>query len=80
MNNSGESPKQTAVAGWGAVGVGLILLVIGLFFDPIGSDPDTGMIHLGVTGTKWLLDAFGALFLLTGAWALIKARPGRSKS
>jgi hypothetical protein len=76
MKNSKESQKENTVSGLGAIGVGLEILVIGLFFDPIGSSPDTGAINLGVTGTKLLLDAFGIFFLLVGIWGIIKSRNG----
>jgi hypothetical protein len=61
------------------VGVGLVVLVVGVWFDPIGSDPESGLVQLGVTGTKWLLGAFGGFFLLVGLWAFLRRKPDPSK-
>jgi hypothetical protein len=79
MKNSKISQKEATIASWGAIGVGLLLLVIGLFLDPIGSDPDTGIFDLGVTGTKLLIGAFGMLLLIVGIRDLFKSKHDSSK-
>jgi predicted phage tail protein len=53
-------------------GLAGLLLCIAIFMDPIGSSPDTGMIDLGSSGTKWLLGGLGAAFALGGVWSLLK--------
>ena len=47
----------------GLVSVGLLMLGLALFFDPIGDDPETGVIELSKTQAKWLLGTFGASFI-----------------
>jgi hypothetical protein len=79
MKHSPESLRETTAAAWGALGVGLVVLVVGVFFDPIGSDPDSGLVQLGVTGTRWLLGAFGVFFLVVGGWAFSKRWSAPSK-
>lgn len=61
----------------GLLGIGILLLTIAVFFDPIGSSPDTGVLDLGVSGTKWLLGVFGASFIAAGIGALVKARSSK---
>lgn len=59
------------------LGVGALLLCIALFFDPIGSDPDTGVFDLGTRGTKWLLGILGAGFVAAGVGAMHKAKSAK---
>ena len=56
----------------GLFGIGILLLTIAVFCDPIGSSPDTGVLDLGSSGTKWLLGAFGTSFIAAGMGALVK--------
>lgn len=58
----------------GLLGIGILLLTIAVFFDPIGSSPDTGVLDLGSRGTKWLLGAFGVSFIASGIGAIVNAR------
>ena len=53
-------------------GLAGLLLFIAIFMDPIGSSPDTGMIDLGSSGSKWLLGGMGAAFALGGVWSLMR--------
>jgi hypothetical protein len=64
--------RQEAIARWGLFGVGLLLLVIAVFLDPIGSSPDSGVVDLGPTGTRWLLGGLGGAFWVGGAWVQFK--------
>jgi len=72
MNES--SRQQEHIAMLGLFGIGILLLVIAIFFDPIGSFPDTGLFDLGTTGTKWLLGALGAFFLVGGLWCFVRTQ------
>jgi hypothetical protein len=64
--------EQETIAMWGLLGIGLLLLVIAIFSAPIGASPDSGVVDLGSTGTKWLLGGLGAAFLLSGFWVHFK--------
>ena len=75
MNTPTKRSKQVEVAG--LLGIGILLLVIAAFVDPIGSSPDTGVLDLGSSGTKWLLGAFGAFFVAAGTRAFFKARSSK---
>lgn len=66
--------QQDAVATLSLIGIGLLLLSIALFFDPVGKSPDTGVFDLGTVGSKWLLGSLGGLFVLSGAWSFLKYR------
>lgn len=57
--------------------MGLLLLGLALFFDPIGSDPDSGLIELTKAQAQWLLGGFGALFIAASVVLFIK-QPRRS--
>ncbi len=68
-------PNQTeTIASWCIFLIGALLLFIAIFFDPIGSSPDTGIIDLGTVNTKWLLGGIGSVCLLIGIVALFKNR------
>jgi hypothetical protein len=72
MTTQAKRSKYVAVIG--LLGIGVLLLVIAAFVDPIGSNPDTGALDLGSRGAKWLLGAFGVFFLAAGIGALAKAK------
>jgi hypothetical protein len=74
-----STKNQKKIEALDLIGVGFILLAIALFFDPIGQSPDSGVLDLGSTGSKWLLGMFGLIFLTGGIWSLIKARLSGSK-
>ena len=71
---SAPTKQQELVAAWGLLGVGLLLLFIALFLDPIGSSPDSGVLDLGPRGTRWLLGVLGGAMLLGGAWGQFKQK------
>lgn len=71
MNAPAGQSKYVAVIG--LFGIGALLLCVAVFVDPIGSSPDTGILDLGTRGTKWLLGAFGAVFIAAGVRTLVKA-------
>ena len=77
MNASTKTQKKIEI--FGLIGIGLVLLAIALFFDPIGQSPDSGVLDLGSTGSKWLLGTFGVVFLVGGIWSFIKAKTSTSK-
>lgn len=62
--------KDDAGAAWGLLGIGSLLLIIGLFFDPIGSSPDTGLIDASPQTLKMILGGIGALMFIAGVVAL----------
>ena len=72
MNTPAKRSKHVEIIG--LFGIGTLLLTIAVFVDPIGSSPDTGVLDLGVSGTKWLLGAFGFFFIAGGIVALLRAR------
>jgi hypothetical protein len=74
-----STKNQKKIEALGLIGVGFILLAIALFFDPIGQSPDSGVLDLGSTGSKWLLGTFGVIFVAGGVWSLIKAKISGSK-
>ena len=59
--------------------IGLLLIVIAIFTDPIGSSPDSGIVDLGVTGTRWLLGFLGGAFVFGGVWTYFKRKSSGSK-
>jgi uncharacterized membrane protein HdeD (DUF308 family) len=71
-----DAPTNRAknAEGIALLGIGALLLALAAFVDPMGSSPDTGVIDLGSRGTKWLLGAFGVLFIAAGIRALVKPR------
>jgi hypothetical protein len=71
--------KQEFIAMAALVGLGFLLLFIATFVDPIGASPDTGVIDLGPTGTKWLLGTMGAVLLGYGIWICIKTAASRPR-
>lgn len=69
MNKTPKHAKTTEVIG--LFGIGLLLLAIAAWFDPIGSNPDTGIIDLSPDGARLLLAAFGVFFLIGGILRLV---------
>jgi vacuolar-type H+-ATPase subunit I/STV1 len=67
-------PPSTRIEIAASLGIGVLLLCIALFLDPIGNAPDTGVFDLGTRGTKWLLGILGAGFVAAGVGALCKAK------
>jgi hypothetical protein len=51
--------QQQTITLWGSFGIGALLLVIAIYFDPVGTSPDSGVIDLGRSGTKWLIGGLG---------------------
>ncbi|MBX7228728.1 MAG: hypothetical protein K1X48_03860 [Burkholderiaceae bacterium] len=62
------SQQQEKITIVSLLGIGLLLLFIAIFLDPIGSFPDSGMFDLGKNGTRWLLASLGAVLLVGGGW------------
>jgi small multidrug resistance pump len=46
-NMEDPTKRQEAVAKWGLLGIGGLLLIIAMFTDPVGSSPDSGILALG---------------------------------
>ncbi len=46
--------------------LGFIIILVGLFCDPIGSNPDTGVIQLSKNSIKSLVCVLGCIFIVTG--------------
>ncbi len=61
-----ESVAERRRSAWGLLAVGGLLVVIALFGDLVGPDPDSGLLDLGPTATSWLLGLFGAAMALAG--------------
>lgn len=55
--------KTHRIAQRGLLAIGTLLLGIALFADPIGPSPDSGVLDLGSTGTRYLLGVLGGVFL-----------------
>jgi predicted phage tail protein len=72
MNTPSNRSKPVEIIG--LLGIGALLLAVAAFVDPVGSSPDTGVLDLGSSGTKWLLGAFGVFFIAAGIRALVKPR------
>jgi hypothetical protein len=70
--------KQKYVEMLGLFGMGILLIFIALFVDPMGSSPDTGLIDLGSAGAKRLFLILGLGFVGCGLGVLIKARGSSS--
>jgi hypothetical protein len=60
-------PKPARVD-WGVVAVGGVLMLVAALDNPIGADPDTGIVDLGPVGTRWLLGGGGLGLVLTGLY------------
>jgi len=60
--------QQEMVAKFGLFALGLVLLLVALVFDPVGTSPDSGVIDLGPSGTRWLLGGLGGSALVAVAW------------
>ena len=73
-NPSPQEPREERVASWSLFGIGSLLLVIAILFDPIGPSPDSGIIDLGTSRTKWLLGIFGSFFLLAAIWSFLRKK------
>lgn len=71
--------QRETIARRGLLGIGLLLLVIAVFLDPIGASPDSGVFDLGAVGTRWLLGGLGGALLLAGIWVRFKNRPSGSR-
>jgi hypothetical protein len=71
--------QQETNALLGLFGIGILLIVIAIFTDPIGPSPDSGMVDLGVSGTRWLLGFIGGTFVLGGALTYFRGKSSGSK-
>ena len=71
--------QQETIAMWGLFGIGLLLIFTAMFTDPIGPSPDSGVIDLGVLGTRWLLGFLGGAFVLGGVWTYFRRKSSGSK-
>jgi len=52
-------PDQERYARWGLFFVAGLLLVIAIFFDPVGPSPESGLLEPGPLGTRLLLGGLG---------------------
>ena len=77
MTTPNNQPETNAM--WGLLGIGLLLIGIAIFTDPIGPSPDTGIVDLGVSGTRWLLGFLGCALVLGGVWTYFKGKSSGSK-
>ncbi|MEO6688147.1 MAG: hypothetical protein ABIN56_03465 [Dokdonella sp.] len=64
--------KHESITLWGLLGIGVLLLVVAIFLDPFGPSPDSGLVDLSPTGTRWILGGCGAGFLFGAAWTFFK--------
>lgn len=64
--------QQEKISSWSLVVIGLLLISTAVFFDPIGSSPESGVVDLGIVGTKWLLGILGGACVLGGAFFFFK--------
>jgi hypothetical protein len=71
--DAAASPRHQA---WGVMGIGVLLILVVQFSNPLGDSPDSGLVDLGPTGTKRLLEGFGLCFVLAGLWLLLRKRGG----
>lgn len=46
--------------------IGLIIILVGLFGNLIGTNPDSGVIELSEKSLRVLICSFGALFIFAG--------------
>jgi hypothetical protein len=77
MTTPNNQPETNAM--WGLLGIGLLLIVLAIFTDPVGASPNTGIVDLGVSGTRWLLGFLGGAFVLGGVWTYFKGKSSGSK-
>jgi hypothetical protein len=71
--------RRDRLARAGLLGIGVLLLGLAWCTDPLGASPDSGLVDLGPTGTRWLLAGLGGCFLLGGAWPFRKPRGEASR-
>jgi predicted phage tail protein len=71
--------QQETIAMWGLFGIGLLLIVIAIFTNPVGPSPDSGIVDLGVSGTRWLLGSLGGAFVLGGIWTFFRSKSSGPK-
>ena len=71
MNDFQSTPEQEKIARWALLGIGVLILFIAIFTDPVGDSPTWG-IAIGVPATKMLLGIFGLFFLVAGIIGFIK--------
>lgn len=71
--NDISEPRSTI----GLFFVGGLMIALALLFEPIGSNPDTGLIHLNTVQAKWLLGIMGGLFVLGGIYSARKVLRAR---
>lgn len=76
MDNFQNNPEQEKIACWALLGIGVLLLLIAIFTDPVGNSPTWG-IAIGVPATKILLGILGLFFLVAGVLNLVKKRQNR---
>ncbi len=77
MTPTDAPPRTERAAAFGLLGLGALMLAMALTLDPVGHDPDSGVIHLSPVQARQGLGAFGLAFLAAGAWSLRRgARSG----
>lgn len=67
-----QANQREMIAAWSLIAIGVLLLAIAIFFDPIGPSPDSGIVDLGAIGTKWLVGCLGGVFVAGGGWGLLR--------
>lgn len=50
--------------------VGAVFIFVAVFADPIGSNPDSGVIELSATTLQWIFASAGILFIVVGLYPL----------
>jgi len=65
--------------GWFAIALGIFIILLVQYIDPVGSNPDTGWFQLGSSGTRKLIEFMGVFFIAVGLWVFVW-RPKREVS
>jgi hypothetical protein len=60
--------------GWIAILLGIFFVLVAQFGDLIGTNPDTGLFDIGAAGVRRGLQVCGAVFVVSGVWALVSNR------
>ena len=57
--------------GWFAIALGIFVILLVQYIDPVGSNPDTGLFHLGASGTRKPIEFMGVFFIAIGLWLFV---------
>lgn len=57
--------------GWMAIALGIFIILLVQYIDPLGSNPDTGLFHLEASGTRKLFEFMGVFFIAIGLWLFV---------